>query len=174
MKSSTPARSVKYGFLSLTLAALACSDPSGPSTLPALTAPGTPSLDKISQSAPLDVFVTNPCNGEFVLVTGESETVVWTSAKANGKTDVRTSQRDRGTGVAYPSGTIYTYDWKSGGSFSSADPFPIHITTYDNLKLNAKGVDHSNDFTSTIKTVTHINSRGTITQDRTVEKSSCS
>lgn len=164
---------MKLGVVSCFLIVSACSEPTALDAPLVSMAPGAASLDKLSTTAPLEVFVTNPCNGEFVLVTGETDVVIFTSAKANGKTDVRTDQRDRGTGVGYPSGTMYTYDSKTSGSFSSADPYPLHITTHNNIKLNAKNSVHADDFTATIRTVTHINSQGTITQDRTVEKSSC-
>ena len=168
---------MKLGVVSFLLALGACREPTAVASLVSM-APGAASLDKIlNETTPFELFVTNPCNGDFVFVSGESKTVIWTSAKANGKTDVRTEQRDRGTGVAYgtsgPTGATYTYDSETSGSYSSADPYPLHVTTFNNIKLNAKNTVHSDDYTMTIRTVTHINSQGTITQDRTVEKTSC-
>lgn len=164
---------MKYVFLSCVLVVAACAEPTAPTVNSRPTAPTSLNLTKTSESTPFENFVTNPCNGEFVLVTGTAKTDLYTSAKPNGSTSVRMDERDRGTGVGYPSETIYTYDSKTSNDFSSADPYPLHITTYNEIKLNAKGIDHSNDFTALIKTVTHINQQGTVTQDKTVESSRC-
>lgn len=125
------------------------------------------------ETTPVDEFVLNPCNGQYVLITGTRESIFIVSSKPNGRTDVDTDIRTRGTGVAYPEGTQYTYDSKSSASFASSDPLPLNTSTSENVKLNARGSDRGSDFTMTFRVTYHINSQGTPTQDRVVDTTSC-
>jgi hypothetical protein len=69
---------------------------------------------------PFSATIVNSCNGETVTVDGTTHALITTTSDNSGGLQVKVSTIDKGTGVASPSGTQYTFSGENTFQLSSS------------------------------------------------------
>jgi hypothetical protein len=119
------------------MALAACSDVTAPSTL---QAPTNSRNEKIQDTRePSALTVTNPCNGDVIVLTGETHTVVELTVGGNGTTHSKTDIDSKYTGTGLPSGFQYKGTNSYSDDFAANNPFPLEETLKTSLKLESSG-----------------------------------
>lgn len=114
--------------------------------------PGGASADRaVNERAPITLFTENPCNGDFVELTGTSHVVRKIKVRKNGQTSETVHQNLVGlSGTGEPSGAEYNANGTSTAMTNySAEPGAVYYTFREHFNVISKGAAPNFKMTTT-------------------------
>ena len=160
---------MKYVFLSAVACVVcACADATAPSTL---SAPRQASNAKLQDSKfPSSLTTTNPCNGDVVVLTGETQYVAESTTDKNGGTHSKTSFESKYTGIGAPSGAKYNAETKYSDEVNTGTTFLEEILkTSTHLEASGK----TPNYEASTEDRYMVDANGNVTTDSKPPKSKC-
>lgn len=127
----------------------------------------------INETTPVAFAVTNPCNGEPVVLTGTQHLIFRTTQTKNGVSyGFSMSQNMTGVGAF---GTMYNaqFTYTDRGHIGTPYPVILSFSNSTNIISTAAAAGNRQDFHSTFSFQLTVNANGTATVDRTSSAERC-